>query len=124
MSPDQSTTNDNKNESDGNSIDNIDPSLEPQLPIEYQLDEVDLTDPNMDPLEYTFRKYVPIPKAYFWDTASETNDYNQNLPLRTKIWHHSIYYSGVVLRVAEAVGESVANILGLKSHRLIMSRVP
>ena len=32
------------------------------LPIEYQLYEVDLTNPDMDPLEYTFRKYVPIPK--------------------------------------------------------------
>ena len=32
------------------------------LPIEYQLYEVDLTNPEMDPLEYTFRKYVPIPK--------------------------------------------------------------
>ena len=31
------------------------------LPI-YQLYEVDLTNPEMDPLEYTFRKYVPIPK--------------------------------------------------------------
>ena len=32
------------------------------LPIEYQLYEVDLTNPDIDPLEYTFRKYVPIPK--------------------------------------------------------------
>ena len=32
------------------------------LPIEYQLYEVDLTHPDIDPLEYTFRKYVPIPK--------------------------------------------------------------
>jgi len=29
------------------------------LPIEYQLYEVDLTNPDIDP---TFRKYVPIPK--------------------------------------------------------------
>ena len=117
------------------------------LPIEYQLYEVDLTNPEMDPLEYTFRKYVPIPKesprlvlvccvknvvsvilyfiydlsnkvqltcrtnmhyvyhpfmnlttrifqVYFWESANETNDYNQSLPIRIKAWHNTTYYKG------------------------------
>jgi hypothetical protein len=86
-----------------------------KLPPEYQLHEVDLTNPDMDPLEYTFRRFVPIPKVYFWDTADESNYFNQNLPLRVKLWHNSIYYLGLCLKKAEAAGEIVANILGLNS---------
>ena len=86
-----------------------------RLPIEYQLHEVDLTNPDMDPLEYTFRRYVPIPKAYFWDTADDSNDHHSNLPFRIKLWHRTIFYLGWCLKQAEAGGEMVANILGLNS---------
>lgn len=86
-----------------------------ELPIEYQLHETDLADPEMDPLEYTFRRYVPVPKAYFWDTASEANEFNQNLPIRVKWWHRTIYFLGECLKKAEAGGEVVANFLGLNS---------
>ena len=88
---------------------------EEELPIEYQLYEVDLTNPDMDPLEYAFRRYVPIPKEYFWDTATEANEYKVNLPLRVKLWHNSIYYLGECLKKAEAGGEVIANFLGLNS---------
>ncbi|KAL3770537.1 hypothetical protein ACHAW5_009565 [Stephanodiscus triporus] len=84
-----------------------------ELPVEYQVHEVDMTNPDMDPLEYAFRRYIPIPRAYFWDTASDANDHNQNLPFGIKLWHRSIYYLGECLRRAEAGGEVVANILGL-----------
>ena len=126
------------------------------LPIEYQLYEVDLTDPNMDPLEYTFRRFVPIPKQYYWDNTTtdteqaeevlantettETNstddddddddgaNYNnsnqhvnsnnqhvssQDLPLKIKFWHCSIYYLGEALKKAEGAGGVIANLLGL-----------
>ena len=86
-----------------------------QLPLEYQLHEIDLTDPNMDPLEYTFRRFVPLPKVYFWETADESNEYHQNLPYRVKLWHNTIYYLGVCLQKAESVGGVVASILGLNS---------
>lgn len=88
---------------------------EQQLPLECQLQQVDLNNPDMDPLEYTFRRFVPIPKVYFWETADESNDFNQNLPLRVKLWHNTIYYLGVCLKKAESAGEVVANILGLNS---------
>ena len=91
---------------------NNDPS---HLPLEYQLHQVDLTNPNMDPLEYTFRRYVPIPKVYFWETANESNDYHQHLPFRVKLWHNTIYYLGVCLQKAESAGEMVANVFGLNS---------
>ena len=107
----QQQHNNNDSNSNNSSSDN---SL--SLPIEYQLyDEVDITNPNMDPLEYTVRKYIPIPKAYFWDTTNEMNEYNTQLPPRIKAWHYSIYYLGEVLKKAEAGGEIVANILGLNS---------
>ncbi|KAL9187875.1 hypothetical protein ACHAXT_006253 [Thalassiosira profunda] len=88
-------------------------SEQQQLPIELQLYQVDLANPDMDPLEYAFRSWVPIPRAYFWDTACEANSYHQNLPLRTKLWHRSIYWGGEVLKRAEAVGGAVAGLLGL-----------
>jgi hypothetical protein len=90
----------------------VDPS---ELPLEYQLHEVDLTNPDMDPLEYTFRRYVPIPKVYFWETADESNEFHQNLPFRVKLWHNTIYYLGVCLQKAESAGGVVASILGLNS---------
>lgn len=99
-------------EIDGDADGGAPPSRQ-ELPIEYQLYEVDLTNPDMDPLEYTFRRYVPIPKAYFWNTASEANGYNRNLPFRIKWWHRSIYYMGEALKKAEAGGEVIANFLGL-----------
>mmetsp|Transcript_4649 Transcript_4649/g.10269 ORF Transcript_4649/g.10269 Transcript_4649/m.10269 type:complete len:202 (-) Transcript_4649:98-703(-) len=86
---------------------------QPQLPVELQLYEIDLTNPDLDPLEFYFRKYVPIPRTYYWDTASETNSHHANLPLRVKLWHTSIYYLGEVLKKAEAGGEMIANVLGL-----------
>ena len=115
------------NEDDNNQKNN-DPSAssstqQNNLPIEYQLYEVDLSNPDMDPLEYTFPKYIPIPKVYYWDTTTSNNDdddetirTNANeLPMRIKLWHNSIYYLGICLQKAEAGGEVVANILGLNS---------
>jgi hypothetical protein len=85
------------------------------LPIEYQLHEVDLTSPELDPLEYTFRKLVPIPKVYFWETADQSNEYHRNLSFRVKLWHTIIYFGGICLNKAELVGGAVASILGLNS---------
>ena len=93
--------------------------------MEYQCEEVDLANPDMDPLEYAFRRCVPIPRAYFWETAAEEeacedeDDGRRNarrrlvVPLGVKLWHNAIYYLGVCLRTAEAGGEVVANFLGL-----------
>lgn len=118
-----SSSSDNENENGSSSEQQSD-----QLPIEYQLYEVDMTNPDMDPLEYTFRRYVPIPKQYYWDTPApapaneESNDNNnidtnnqKTLPFRIKLWHCSIYYLDKCLKTAEAGGEVIANILGLQS---------
>ena len=76
------------------------------LPIEIQLYEVEVTA-DMDPLEYAFRRVVPVPMEYYWVTG------NNQVPLRVKLWHNSIFYLGLCLQKAEAAGEVVANVLGL-----------
>mmetsp|Transcript_30037 Transcript_30037/g.36638 ORF Transcript_30037/g.36638 Transcript_30037/m.36638 type:complete len:196 (-) Transcript_30037:411-998(-) len=81
------------------------------VPDELQCEEVDMNDPKMDPLEWSARTLIPIPKAYYWDTK------NENLPLRTKAWHQTVAALGSTLRVAESVGEVAANVLGLNSSR-------
>ena len=52
-------------------------------------------------------------QVYFWESANETNDYNQSLPTRIKAWHNTIYYLGLLLKKAESGGEFIANSLGL-----------
>ena len=81
------------------------------VPDELKCEEVDMNDPNMDPLEWSARSIIPIPKAYYWDTK------NEDLPLRTKAWHQTVSALGATLRVAESVGEVAANFLGFTSSR-------
>jgi hypothetical protein len=84
------------------------------IPIEYQTYECDeVTMSRMDPLEYTFRKYIPIPRVYFWDNITAVPSSPDDLPRRIKLWHYTIYYLGEGLRIAEKGGEVVANVLGL-----------
>jgi hypothetical protein len=84
------------------------------IPIEYQTYEVDeVTMSRMDPLEYTFRRYIPIPRVYFWDNITAVPSSPDDLPRRIKLWHYTIYYLGEGLRIAEKGGEAVANVLGL-----------
>eukprot|EP00519_Triparma_laevis_P013541 CAMPEP_0182490566 /NCGR_PEP_ID=MMETSP1321-20130603/383_1 /TAXON_ID=91990 /ORGANISM="Bolidomonas sp., Strain RCC1657" /LENGTH=160 /DNA_ID=CAMNT_0024692773 /DNA_START=96 /DNA_END=578 /DNA_ORIENTATION=- len=70
-------------------------------------------DPDMDPLEYTVRKVLPIPKKYFW----ESNRDPDNLSFRTKLWHRSVAVLGKMLYVAEYAGEVIAHVFGLNESR-------
>jgi len=74
-----------------------------------QLELVDMNDPDMDPMEWSVRHLVPIPKKYYWETN------NLDLSLRTKLWHRTVSALGSALRCAECIGEIVANIVGLNS---------
>lgn len=60
-----SNSNSNSNEENNHDSSPTSSPSEGDLPLEYQLHEVDLTNPDMDPLEYTFRRLVPIPKGLF-----------------------------------------------------------
>mmetsp|Transcript_18757 Transcript_18757/g.27147 ORF Transcript_18757/g.27147 Transcript_18757/m.27147 type:complete len:180 (-) Transcript_18757:410-949(-) len=83
--------------------------VEGAIPIEEQLHEVDMEDPNMDPLEWSVRKVIPVPKAYFWETG------NENLPTRTKMWHRTVGVLEKSARGLEKAGEFVANTFGFNA---------
>lgn len=70
-----------------------------------------MNDPKMDPLEWFTRKVISIPKEYYWETG------NYDVSARTKIWHRSIRTLGLTLKVAEKVGEVLANITGINNSR-------
>lgn len=80
---------------------------EDDVPIELKLEDFDENDPDMDPLEWSTRKIVPIPQAYYWQTG------NYDLPTRVKAWHLSIYALGSLTRCAECVGGVIADLTGL-----------
>jgi hypothetical protein len=81
------------------------------VPIEYQLYQVDMNDPKMDPLEWTIRKIVPIPKAYYWETG------NTDLPMKTKAWHQIVGTLGSLVTFVDRVGKPVTDATGLSASR-------
>ena len=76
-----------------------------------EVEEVDMNDPKMDPLEWGIRKVVSIPKKYYWETKK------YDVSIKTKIWHRTVGTLGFTLRVAEKIGEVLANIAGINSSR-------
>ena len=70
-----------------------------------------MNDHLMDPLEWTVRKTISIPKKYYWETG------NYDVSFRTKTWHRSVQSMGIALRGAEKVGGFVASLLGLNNSR-------
>lgn len=70
-----------------------------------------MNDPTMDPLEWGVRRIISIPKQYYWVSKK------YNVSVRTKVWHRTIATLGVSLRIAERVGEVLANVTGLNSSR-------
>lgn len=78
-----------------------------EIPLEYQLHTVDLNDPMMDPLEYAVRKYIPIPKAYFWETG------NLEVPTKIKVWHRTISALEKTVQGVERAGSFVARGTGM-----------
>ena len=81
------------------------------IPLELQYYEVDMNDPMMDPLEWTVRKVIPIPKVYYWDSG------NENLPRKIKAWHNAVFALEASVRKVEKAGEVIANVLGLNNSR-------
>jgi hypothetical protein len=81
------------------------------VPEEEQCEQVDMNDDNLDPLEWSIRKIIPIPKKYYFETG------NYNVPFRTKVWHRSVQAMGLALIGVEKIGGFFANALGLTSSR-------
>jgi hypothetical protein len=70
-----------------------------------------MNDENLDPLEWSIRKIIPIPKKYYFETG------NYDVPFRTKAWHRSVQAMGLALHGVEKIGGFFASFLGLNSSR-------
>lgn len=51
---------------------------EKDLPLEMQYEEPNLDDPDLDPLEYSVRRFVPMPKKYYWESTGDNNNSDNN----------------------------------------------
>jgi hypothetical protein len=78
---------------------------------EEQCEHVDMNNELLDPLEWSVRKIIPIPKKYYFETG------HYGVSFRTKLWHRSIQAMGLALNGIEKIGGFVANTLGLTSSR-------
>lgn len=98
-------------EMDDISIENEGNENSSDIPDEFQREKFELDDPDMDPLEWSAKKVIPVPKVYYWETG------NRDLPPKIKIWHHSINALKVALGFAEKAGGFFASILGIDKSR-------
>lgn len=74
--------------------------------------EIDETDEMLDPIEWSFRKIVPIPDKYYWDVIEE--DQENEIPRNIKIWHKTIAGLEAVYNWTEKwIAKPVAGGLGL-----------
>jgi hypothetical protein len=97
------------------------------LAILSQRHEVDLNAEDMDPLEWTFRKVVPVPKFYYWDVLKQQHHQPQQqegssdaavIPMRIKLWHHTIAtMTGAYQWTEQKVALPLARTFGLTSSR-------
>jgi hypothetical protein len=77
---------------------------------------VDMSDEDMDPIEWTVRKVFPIPAEYYWDVVSE--EQHDQVPTRTKVWHKTIsFLCGAHQWTERSVAKPLAASLGLTDSR-------
>ena len=78
---------------------------------------VDMNDETMDPLEWSFRKMVPIPEHFYWDVVSSEEE-QRCIPTRIRFWHRSLYtLSRVSQWTDDHIGQPLARTLGLHTPR-------
>jgi hypothetical protein len=80
----------------------------------WELEVVDMNNEYMDPLEWTVRKVIPIPKQYFWEAE---NVQTEELPIKLKVWHRSVAAMGSVVRFVDRLGKPVVGFFGLTNSR-------
>jgi hypothetical protein len=77
---------------------------------------VDMSDEDMDPIEWTVRKLIPIPVEYYWNIVSE--EQHSQVPARTKIWHKTIsFLCGAQQWTERSVAKPLAASMGLTGSR-------
>jgi hypothetical protein len=90
---------------------------EEMMEILSQRHVVDLTAEDMDPLEWTFRKLIPVPENYYWDVVQDQDV--ERVPTRIKLWHKSFHSVATAFQWTEQrVGMPLARTLGLTSSRM------
>jgi len=92
-------------------------------------DDIDLNAEEMDPLEWTFRTLVPVPKYYYWevqhpviennDGRSVSSSSSYRVPLRIQLWHNCIdSLSRAYQCMEKCIGRPLARGLGLEEPRM------
>mmetsp|Transcript_21808 Transcript_21808/g.62102 ORF Transcript_21808/g.62102 Transcript_21808/m.62102 type:complete len:214 (-) Transcript_21808:164-805(-) len=80
-----------------------------------ELHEVDMDAEDMDPLEWTIRKLIPIPCQYYWENDRVTP---QQVPLRLKMWHRVVGALDSGWKFLEGrVGTPLVNATGVTSSQ-------
>jgi len=95
-----------------------------------------MNDPDMDPIEWTVRKIVPIPKQYYWEIlqnnnassssaagSNNINNYNHyshssnaNISYKIKFWHNLIYLLMVLYQFCNTwIATPIGDTLGITS---------
>ena len=83
--------------------------------------QVDMEREDMDPLEWSVRKVVPIPAHYYWDVVPEDKDgtMQTEIPRSIRWWHNSVHAMANALEWTEQkVGLPLGRRLGLLSPRM------
>jgi hypothetical protein len=78
---------------------------------------VDLTDEDMDPIEWMVRKLVPIPNVYYWDILEDQHEQSE-VWVGIRVWHSTI--SGLCTMggwIDRRVAQPLARGLGLTESR-------
>ena len=81
------------------------------MPIERQLEIVDMNNPDMDMLEWIVRKTIPIPKQYYWETG------NTSLPRTVILWHNIVGSLSHAIQWLDRNGKPLVDATGLSSSR-------
>mmetsp|Transcript_9907 Transcript_9907/g.16457 ORF Transcript_9907/g.16457 Transcript_9907/m.16457 type:complete len:155 (+) Transcript_9907:92-556(+) len=85
---------------------------EEELPLEYQLEVVDMNDEDMDMLEWLVRRWIPIPKKYFWETGN-----GDALPWQTRAWHRFVGGGSRAVQFLDRIGKPVVAATGLTESK-------
>jgi uncharacterized membrane protein len=78
---------------------------------------VDMTDEDMDPLEWSVRKLIPIPAHYYWDVIRSPSEEDLIRPA-VKRWHRMIAAFDIAYRWTDrSIAQPLAATIGLTDSR-------
>lgn len=72
-----------------------------------------MNNEDMDMLEWLVRRWIPIPKQYYWETGGNGED----LPWRTRTWHNFVGGGSRSVQFLERIGKPVTAATGLTDSR-------